>query len=130
MGGVAAVDLDAQVTRRSTDVLLAARASGTSAAADPGIDRDRAAVLDIAARAAGSINCGRSLRAGTLDHAGDLVAEREGQGAARSHVELLVVAEQEIAVLHVQVRMAHAAAMNADQNLGAGRFGAVDNRLA
>ena len=69
-------------------------------------------------------------RAGALDHAGDLVAEREGQGAAAAHVELLVVAQQEIAVLHVQVGVAHAAAVNADEHLGAARLRHLGDGLA
>ena len=69
------------------------------AAADPGKHRDRAADRHV------------RIRAGPLDHAGDLVAEREGQRArAARDVELLVAAEAEIAVLQVQVGMAHAAA--------------------
>ena len=54
-----------------------------------------------------------------FDHAGDLVAERERQRAALAHVELLAVAEREIAVLHVQVGMADAAALDAHQHLAA-----------
>ena len=46
------------------------------------------------------------LVAGALDHAGDLVAERERQRAILGDVEPPVAAEFEIAVLKMQVGMA------------------------
>ena len=62
--------------------------------------------------------------------AGDLVAEREWQRAARGDVELLVAAEREIAVLQMQVGMADAAALDAHQHFAAARGGAVDDGFA
>src|SRR4029077_12558307 len=72
----------------------------------------------------------RGVRAGALDHAGDLVAEREGQGTSLGDVALLVAAEREVAVLHVQVGMAHAAALDPHQHLAAARLGRIDDGLA
>ena len=41
------------------------------------------------------------------------MTERERQGASGADVELLVAAEGEIAILQVQIGMAHAATLNA-----------------
>ena len=101
------------------EILLAGLAGRAFAAADPGIDRDRCAELRVL-----------GVGTGALDDAGDLMAEREGQRAARADVELLAVAEREIAVLHVQVGMAHAAALDAHQHLAAVRLRAVDDGFA
>src|SRR5262249_31926115 len=65
-----------------------------------------------------------------FDHASDLVAERERQRAAGPHVKLLAIAEQKIAVLHVQVRVAHAAAFDANKDLRALRLRTLYGRLA
>ena len=43
MGGKAAIDGDAEMTGRSTQILLATEARRASAATDPRIDRDTAA---------------------------------------------------------------------------------------
>jgi hypothetical protein len=58
------------------------------------------------------------------------VAEREGQRAAGTDIELLVAAELEIAVVDVQIGMAHAAALDADQDFAPSRLRAIDDRLA
>src|SRR5215470_10506239 len=117
--GKTAIDVDAEVARRRADVLVAAAAGRTVAATDPRIDRDRRAWR----RRRGGL-------AGRLDRAGDLVAEGEWERATRAHVELLVFAELEIAVLHVQVRMAHAAAVDAHEDLRALRLRTVRDGLA
>ena len=58
------------------------------------------------------------------------MAERERQRAAGGDVELLVVAEREIAVLQMQVGMAHAAALDAHEHFVAARRRAVDDGFA
>ena len=117
--GKAAVGGDAEMAVGRAQIFLAGAAGRAGAAADPGIDRDLRAGL----RA-------RGVRSRALDHARDLVAERERQRAAGAHVERLAVAEREIAVLHVQVGMADAAALDAHQHLGALRLRAIDDGLA
>ena len=72
MRGEAAVGGDAEMAVGVAEIFLAGLAGRASAAADPGIDRDPRAGL----RA-------RRLRPHALDHARDLVAERERQRAAR-----------------------------------------------
>ncbi len=119
VGGEAAIDGDAEMAVRGAQILLAAAARRASAATDPGIDRDAAAD----GRAVGFVSRG-------FDHAGDLVSERERQRAVLGDVEPLVAAEQEIAVLQMQVGMAHAAALDAHQHFAAARRGAVDHGLA
>ena len=69
------------------------------------------------------------------------MAQGEGQRAVAAHVELLAAAQIEIAVLQVDVGVAHAAVRDAQQHLGAQRLGrggfrglqrlaVVDERLA
>ena len=81
-------------------ILLAAEARGAGPAPDPGIDGN-AAAND------GGIGFG----ADAFDHAGNLMTEREGQGASRADVKFLIAAEGEIAVLQMQIGVAHAAAL-------------------
>ena len=118
MGGIAAIDGNPEMTRRRAQVLLAVTAGRASATADPWIDRDPPPRCD----------CG--IGAGLLHHAGDLVAERERQRAAGADIEPLVAAELEVAVLHMQVGMAHAAAFDADQDFAPPRRRAIDDGLA
>src|SRR5262249_39218667 len=119
VGGEAAVEIDADMARGGAVVLLAVPARNALAAADPGVDRDLVAGLRV-----------RGVETDAIDHAGDLVAEREGQGAALADVELLVAAEPEVAVLHVHVGMAHAAALDPHKHLAAARLGRLDDGLA
>jgi hypothetical protein len=121
MARKAAVNRNAEMTLRRAQILLAVPASRAAAAADPWIDRD------LAARLRGGV-CA-DIGAGALDHAGDLVAEREGERAPRRYVELLVTGEPEEAVLYVQVGMAYAAPRNAHQDLRALRFRAIHDGL-
>src|SRR6185369_12655398 len=107
MRGKAAVGGNAEMARGCADVLVAGLAGRALAAADPRIDRNRRADFCLRIRPDG------------FDGAGDFMPEREGQGASGAHVELLAVAEHEIAVLHVQIGMADAAAMDAHQHFGA-----------
>ena len=119
VAGKAAVGGDAEMMMVGAQVLLAGTAGRAGAAADPGIDRD--AVADH--RAFGIRSC-------AFDHAGDLMAERERQRAILGDVEPLVVAEREIAVLQMQVGMAHAAAFDAHQHFAAARRRTIDDGLA
>ena len=105
---VAAVDGDAERSRRIAHMLVAPRAQPALAAADPGIGRVLLAL-------GGALGVG----SGGFDGPGDLVPEREGQLPAAAHVELLAAAEVEVAVLQVEVGMAHAAMRDAQQHLGA-----------
>ena len=116
--GEPAVDLDAEMARRGAEIFLPGLARGAFAAADPGKHRGRCADFHI------------RVGAGLLDDAGDLVAEREGEGAPRRHVELLVAAEAEIAVVQMQVGVAHAATADPHQHLGAARLRRFHDRLA
>jgi len=116
MGGKTAVHCDAEMARRRADIFLTRLAGRAPTATDPRIDRKLGARSHQRPRA--------------LDLTCDLMAERERQRAAGADVELLAVAEQKIAVLHVQVGMADAAARDAHQNFGARRLGDVDIRFA
>ena len=58
------------------------------------------------------------------------MTERERQGASGADVELLVAAEGEIAILQVQIGMAHAATLNAHQHFAAAWRWALDDGLA
>src|SRR6516164_2467759 len=118
MARVTAVDGDAEMAWRRAQVFLAVPASRAGSATDPWKDRDPAPP------------CDRGVGAGFLHHAGDLVAEREGQRAAGTDIELLVAAELEIAVVDMQVGMAHAAALDSDQDFAPPRLRAIDDRLA
>src|SRR6202030_3980378 len=98
---------EAEIMRGGAHILFGGTASRAGATADPRIDRD--ATAD-----GGALG----VRSGAFDHAGDLVAEREWQRPIFGEVEPLVVAERKIAVLQMQVRMAHAAALDAHQHFG------------
>src|ERR1041385_8033798 len=98
-----AVDRDAKVMMRRTHVLFAGAAGGTGAAADPWINRDFATENN----AVGVFTCG-------LDDAGNLMAKRKRQNAVFADIEPPIAAEREVAVLHVEVRVAHPTAGHAD----------------
>src|SRR6516164_367558 len=104
---------------RGTHVLFAGATGRAGAAADPRIDGDFAANNG----AVGVPTCG-------FDDSSNFVPKREWQSAVFGDVEAFIAAEREIAVLHVQIRMAHSAAGDADQNLGAARRRTVRNRFA
>jgi len=114
--GKSAVDGNAEVAVGGAQVFLAGAAGRALAATDPRKHRNLGAGYCVGTDFLG-------LRPGAFDSAGDLVAERERQRAPGAHVELLAVAEQEIAVLHVQVRMADAAAVDPHEHLAALRRG-------
>ena len=117
MGREAAVDLDAEMTRRRAEILFTGAAGRALAAPDPGKHGRRLSGLHV------------RVGAGLLDHARDLVAEREGQRAAGGDVELLVAAEAEIAVMQMDIGMAHAAAADPHQDFAALRLGCLDDRF-
>ena len=119
MRGEPAIDRDAEVTMVRAQILFATAARGTDPATDPGIDRDTVADL--------RIGC---ILACAFDHAGNLVTERERQGPSGADIELFVAAEGEVAVLQMQVGMAYAATLDANQHFAAARLWTVDDRLA
>ena len=100
-------------------ILFAAETRRANPAADPRIDGNAAAD-----------DRGVGVGADAFDHAGDLMTERERQGASGADVELLVAAEGEIAILQVQIGMAHAATLNAHQHFAAAWRWALDDGLA
>ena len=65
----AAIDLDAEMARRGTQIFLARLAGCAFAAADPGKHGSRGAGLHV------------RIGAGFLDHPRNLVSEGEGEGA-------------------------------------------------
>ena len=101
------------------EIFLAGAAGGAGAAADPGIDRDACAGRDAAA-------------SGPARSITPAISWPSVNGSVRParDVELLAVAEREIAVLHVQVGMADAAALDAHQHLAARGLGTVGDGLA
>ena len=117
MGGKAAVDLDAEMARRGAQILLAGAAGRAFAAADPGKHRDRAARPSTSA-------------SGPAFSTTPAISWPSVNGSERcvgGHVELLVAAEAEIAVLQMHVGMAHAAAADAHQHLAAARLRRLDD---
>jgi hypothetical protein len=119
VAGKAAVDGDAEEALLDAEVFVAVGAVAALAAADPGKHR-----------ALGADEARRRVGADLLDHARDLVPERERQRHASGGVELLAAAEIGIAVLDVQVGVAEAAALDAHQYFGALRLRRVDDGLA
>ncbi len=99
--GIAAGDLDADLARLGADVFLVTLAGGALAAADPREDDE--ALADLAAFE-------QRLRIGAngRERAFDLVAERVGQRAALGPVDLVAIADVDMAVLQVDVGMADA----------------------
>src|SRR5690349_3897172 len=114
-----AVDRDAKMVMRGAHVLFPGAACRTSVAADPRIDRDFAAENDAV-----------GIFAGSLDDAGNLVPKRKRQSAVFADIKAPVAAQRKIAVLHVEIRVAHPAASHPDQNLGAARRRTLGQRLA
>src|SRR5262249_28600039 len=100
-------------------VLLARRAGGARAAADPG--KHRGLLTDVRAL---------RLRPHALDDAGNLVPEGERQAAPGGHIEALVRSEHEITVLQMDVRVAHAAPAYPDDDLAADRLRHLGNGFA
>src|SRR5579875_3775229 len=119
VAGKAAVDGDTEMPVAGAKVFLAATARGTLAATDPRVDRDAAAG-----------RCPFGLAARALNHAGDSMPKGDRQGAAGGHIEPLVAAEGEITVLHVQIGMADAAALDAHKNFAAAGDRTVGDCLA
>ena len=114
---IAAGDLDAELARLGADVFLVALAGSALAAADP--RKDDEALAGLAAFEQG-------LRIGTdsRQRAFDLVAQRVGQRAALGPVDLVAIAQIDMAVLQVDVGMANAGVRNPDDDFRA--FGRRD----
>ena len=119
MRGITTIGGNAEMMVRGAEIFVAGAADSARAAADPRINRDAPAYR----RAFG-------LASGAFDHAGDFMPECERQNPAFGNVEPIVAAEREVAVLHMQVGMAHAASFDAHEHLAAVRRGAINNRLA
>ena len=119
MAGKAAVDRDAEEALLDAEVLVAVGAVAALAATDPGEDR-----LLLADQLLGRIG------ADFLDHARDLMAERERQRHAARGVEPLAAAEIGVTVLDMQVGMAQPATFDADEHFSACRLRRVDDGFA
>jgi hypothetical protein len=119
VAGEAAVGVDAKMPVIGAEVFVTSLACRTRAASDPWIDRD-------------ALPDGRSFCAFTeaFDDAGNLVTKRKGERAIFGYVEALVVAESEVAVLQMQIRVANATSLDAYQHFGAARRGAIDHGFA
>jgi hypothetical protein len=117
--GKAAVDGDAEEALLGAEVLVAVGAVAALAAADPG--EDRLLLSDQILRRIG---------ADFLDHARDLMAERERQRHAARGIELLAAAKVSVTILNVQVGMAQPATFDADENFLTCRLRCVDNGFA
>ena len=119
VSGEAAVHGNTEMMMRRAQIFFAGAASRAGPAADPRIDRHAAP---------NGCPLGRFARG--LDHAGDLVAERERQRAVLGNVETLVAAQREITVLQMQVGMAYPAAFHTQQHFTAVGHGKIRYRLA
>jgi hypothetical protein len=93
--------------------------SRTGATADPRINGDLLADDSFL----GAFPC-------RFNYAGDFVTECKRQSAIFGDIETLVAAKREIAVLDVQVRVAHAAAGHTHQNFAAARYRTIGNGFA
>src|SRR5713226_7902621 len=111
-----AVDGDAEETLLDAEILVAIEAVAALAAADP-----REYRLPCADQAL------RSLGAGFLDDARDLVAQHERQRHAARGVELLAAAEVGVTVLDMQVGMAQPAAFDANEDFPGQRLRRLDD---
>ena len=116
--GKAAVAVHADRLRPGAQVLATGDAGAALSAAEPGIDDALVAELHV-------------LRIGAeRDHgARDLVAHRARQRHALAHVQALAVAEVVVAVVQVQVGVAHTAVADLQQHFAALRRGCVAQRL-
>src|SRR6516164_7643792 len=106
--GETAVCGDPEMMVRRTHVLFARAASCAPAAADPGIDRSMPAY-----------GCAFRLVTHRFDDARDLMPKRKRQYTIFGDIELFVAGQREVAVLDMQIRVAHSAACHADENLAA-----------
>src|SRR5262245_26887040 len=114
----AAINRDAEMTRRCSDVLIdhtARRALPTTA---PWIDRDPGAGLCVCVGAC------------AFNQPGDLVPKREGQGAPSPHVKLLAIAQQKVTVLHVEIGMTDTATLDPYKDFSTLRPRSFDNGRA
>jgi hypothetical protein len=118
MGGKTAIDRNAEMARRRTDVLVPGAACGALPATNPGIHGGFGARFCAGVRSHG------------FDGASDFVAERKGQGASSANVELFAITQQEIPILHVQIGMADTTASDAHEHLGTLRLWNLRNCFA
>ena len=105
VAGETAVDGNAEKALLGAEIFIAIEAVAALAAADP---REHRYLFSDQAL--------RNIRTCFLDHAGDLVSQRERQRHAARGVELLAAAEVGITVLDMQIGMAQPATLDADQH--------------
>jgi hypothetical protein len=116
--GKAPINRDAEMARRGADILLTHTARDALPATDPRVDCDLGAGLHVC------------VGAYALNEPGDLVTKCEGQSSSGLDVEFLAAAQQEVSILHVQVRMTDAATLDPHKDFGSLRPRYFDNRLA
>jgi hypothetical protein len=114
----AAINRDAEMTRRGADVLIAHTARRAFPTTDPRIDRDPGAGLCVRVGAC------------AFNQPGDLVPKREGQGTPSPHVKLLAIAQQKVTVLHVEIGMTDTATLDPYKDFSTLRPRCFDNGLA
>src|SRR6185312_5432544 len=107
MRGEAAVDGNAEVAGCPTDVFITDFTGCALPATDPRINGDLGPRL-----------CAR-VGSATFNYARNLVAKCEGQSAPGAYIEFLAVAQQKKAILHVQVGVADATAVDPHENFSA-----------
>src|SRR6185295_10256394 len=105
---IAAIDLNADLTRLEAKMLVATRAKSTLAAADPRIDNDTAARFRVL-----------GFGAGRFDRAFDLMSEREGKRTSAGEFKFSPAAEIEISLMQMNVGVANAAMPDADEDFAA-----------
>src|SRR5580692_6523937 len=119
MTGEAAIGADAEMPMVGAQVFFTGLAGGARATTDPGINRYAAADVGAFCPFTGAFN-----------DAGNLVTERKRQRTIFGYVEAFVGAEREIAVLQMQIRVAHAASLDAHQHFGTAWRRTIDHGLA
>jgi hypothetical protein len=118
MRGIPAVNSDAEMTRRTANVLITDFAGGALPASDPRIHGNPATGL-----------YGR-VRSCRIDLAGNFVTKREWQRAPGSHIKLFFSAEHKVTILHMQVGMADTTAFHPHQHFGSLRLRYVRDGFA
>jgi hypothetical protein len=112
VGGIAARNLNAEITRFCSKLFFTAITGRAFAAADRGIGDAGIANLDVLDVGADSDN-----------FAFDFVAEREGELAARAHVKLVATAHVKMTVMDMHIGMADATMRDFEKHFGALRGG-------
>src|SRR5262245_18238256 len=114
----AAINRDAEMTRRGADVLIAHTARRAFPTTDPWIDRDPGAGLCVRVRAC------------AFNQPGDLVPKRERKGTPSPLVKILAIAQHKVTVLHVDIRMTDTATLDPHKDFSTLRPRCFDIGLA